>query len=235
MRGQRDRGGGGRAALARALVAARDGECAHGDVRVGGAAGEDGGVERAAGRVVHERGEVEGVRAERVRGRARDADLVLAAGVQAAGVVGEFGEEVQAGLGRARARRGAGLDHRRQSLDLGGDRGELGGEDGVELAQVGVRPGELERERVERVGVLGEERERVGGVHRARGRCGRRRGRSAVGGHRWGGLSSGDGRGRSSSLTVGLQIRRMAQGLASCVTGLFPRIQSQTWLHQCLQ
>jgi hypothetical protein len=132
-------------------------------VRVHGVAREDRDVVLAPGDGVEHGGHVQRARLERVRAQARDADLVLRAGLDARGGGGEVREQAQALGLRARA---AGLDERGEAHDLRGDRAHRAREHGVELAQVRKVPRELGRQRVERVCVLAQQRQRVGRVER---------------------------------------------------------------------
>ena len=54
------------------------------------------------------------------------------------------------------------FNHLCELVDFGGNESHGGREDGIELAEVGKVPGEVERERIEGMRVLGEESERVG-------------------------------------------------------------------------
>jgi len=54
------------------------------------------------------------------------------------------------------------FNHLCELVDFGGNESHGGREDGIELAEVSKVPGEVERERIEGMCVLGEESERVG-------------------------------------------------------------------------
>ena len=92
------------------------------------------------------------VGAQTVGGVAGDADLVLAAELEARGLLRDLSEEVEAFVVRARLV----LDHGYEVVDLRREERHRGGEHGVELAEVTVGAGEVHREAVERVCVLGE-------------------------------------------------------------------------------
>ena len=141
------------------------------DVRIGGVSVEQkGGFE--AGHALEESAEVGGVCLKSICCLARDADFVFAAEFETGCVVCDVCEE-----GEKTGGRGAVLDETGEGVHLGGDGGHGGGEDGVELAEVCKVAGEVERERVEGVGVLGEQGQGVCGCtgimacsHRGHGR-----------------------------------------------------------------
>lgn len=117
-------------------------------MRVGCVAGEDGGVE--AGDVEQEGHHVFVLALEKVGHLGGDADLVLAAELETLGLVGDLHEEPDAlFLGR-----GVRLDHVDEPVDLGIQGVDRGGEDGVELAEVGELAGDICGERVESLGVF---------------------------------------------------------------------------------
>ena len=137
----------GAAAPAAVLVHGDGGIGARGDVGIDGVAGEDGAAEAGD---VEEGGHVLVLALEEVGDLGGDADLVLAAELEALRLVGDLHEEPDAlFLGR-----GVGLDHVDEPVDLGGQGVDRGGEDGVELAQVGELAGDICGERVERLRVL---------------------------------------------------------------------------------
>ena len=131
---------------------------------------QDGGVK--GGNLAEEDAHVVYVAPEVVCGLAGDTDLVLAAELEAGGLVGDVCEENEAVLLGG----GAVLDCVGEIPNLDDDGGHGGGEDGIELAEVSKVAGEVEGEGVEGVVVLGEEGERVDRVDVARLRPRRRHG-----------------------------------------------------------
>lgn len=117
-------------------------------MRIDGVAGKDGAAESGD---VEERGHVFVLGLEEVGDLGGDADLVLAAKLEALRLVCDLHEEPDAlflwgGVD--------GLDHVDEPVHLGRQGVDGGGEDGVELAQVGELAGYICGERVERLGVL---------------------------------------------------------------------------------
>ena len=136
-------------------------------MRVGGPSVQDRNVK--GGNLAKEETHVVNVTLEAVCGLASDTNLVLAAELEAGGLVGDVGEENEALLLVG----GALLDGFCEAPDLHDDGGHGGGEDGIELAEVCKVAGEVEGEGVEGVVVLCEEGEGVDGVDVARlGRSG---------------------------------------------------------------
>lgn len=95
---------------------------------------------------------------EVVRSSARDSNLIIPPILEPSGLFRNLVEEVEAFLLGASAL----LDHACEGVDFGGDVDHGGGEDGIEFAEVAYAAREVEGERVEGVGVFGEEGE---GVH----------------------------------------------------------------------
>lgn len=117
-------------------------------MRVGCVAGEDGGVE--AGDVDEEGGHVFVLGFEKVADLGGDADLVLAPELETLGLVGNLHEEPDAlFLGG-----GVGFDHVDEPVDLRRQGVDRGGEDGVELAEVGELAGDIRGEGIENLGVF---------------------------------------------------------------------------------
>jgi hypothetical protein len=117
-------------------------------VRVGGVTGEDGGVE--TGYAEEEGGHVFGLGFEKVADLGGDANLVLAPELETLGLVGYFHEEPDAlFLGGS-----VGFDHVDEPVDLGCQGVDRGGEDGVELAEVGELAGDIGGEGVKSLSVL---------------------------------------------------------------------------------
>lgn len=155
------------------------------DVGVGGLPGQRlrRPMELLLGHALEQRPHMGPMGTEVVGGVAGDANLVLAAELEAAGLLRDLGEQVEAVLVGARLV----LDHGNELVDLRGEERHGGGEHGVELAEVPIAAGEVDREAVERVGVLGEMSEAESGV---------------------------DGRGRVSGVArhVGVSARHAARG-----------------------
>jgi len=117
-------------------------------VRVGGVAGEDGGVE--AGDVEQEGHHVFVLALEKVGYLGGNADLVLAAELETLGLVGDLHEEPDALFFGGGVR----LDHVNEAVDLGIQGVDGGGEDGVKLAEVGELAGDICGESVESLGIF---------------------------------------------------------------------------------
>lgn len=105
---------------------------------------------------------------------AGDTNLIFASILEAGSLVGDLVQEPQALLLGAAAL----LNHAGEVVNFGRDVDHGGGEDGIEFSEVADVAGDIEGQRVEGVGVLGEEGERVGGVHGRLVGVGRRRGTS---------------------------------------------------------
>ena len=118
-------------------------------MRIGRVAGKDGAVE-ACGDVEEERGHVFVLDFEKVGHLRRDADLVLASELETLGLVCDLRKEPYALLLGGRV----GFEHVYQTVDLGGQGVDRGGEDCVELAEVCELPGDICGERIERLGVF---------------------------------------------------------------------------------
>ena len=109
---------------------------------------QDGGVK--GGNLAEEDAHVVYVALEVVRGLAGDTNLVLAAELEAGCLVGDVCEENETVL----LGDGGVLDGLCEIPNLDNDGGHGGGEDGIELAEVGKVAGEVEGEGVEGVVVL---------------------------------------------------------------------------------
>ena len=117
-------------------------------MRIDGVAGKDGAAEAGD---MEERGHVFVLGLEKVGDLGGDADLVLAAELEALRLICDLYEEPDAlFLGGG----GGGLDHVDEPVHLGRQGVDGRGEDGVELAQVGELAGDICGERVERLRVL---------------------------------------------------------------------------------
>lgn len=107
---------------------------------------------------------------EVVRSSTRDSNLIIPPILEPSRLFRNLMEEVQPLFLGAPAL----FDHACEGMDFGSDVDHGGGEDGIEFAEVAYVAREVEGERVEGVGVFGEEGEGVGGVElRRRGRRGR--------------------------------------------------------------
>jgi len=88
----------------------------------------------------------------------RHADLVFSTELEPIGFVPNLGEEPKPVFWGGRPV----FNHLGELVNFGGNESHRGREDGIELAEVGKVPGEVERERIEGMRVLGEESKRVG-------------------------------------------------------------------------
>ena len=88
---------------------------------------------------------------------ARDADLVLPAEFESVGFISNLREEPKPVFWGGCAV----FDHLRELVDFGGNERHGGRKDGIELAEVGKVPGEVEGEGIEGMCVLCEESKRV--------------------------------------------------------------------------
>ena len=128
---------------------------------------EDGGIKIR--KIRQQLDEVVPVVSQIVRRRARNANLVFPSVLEPVSFVPNLREEPQSVFRGGRPV----FNHLRELVDFRGNERHGGREDGIELAEVGEVSGEVEREGIEGVRVLCEERERVGGCGISHGRdCG---------------------------------------------------------------